>query len=177
MDASVTSEPGDVRNATKLVLPGVGAFDNAMQRLRAQGLAAALDDAVMKLGTPLLGVCLGMQLLGERSEEGSLEGLGWIEAVSRRFPPSDLPVPHMGWNTVVDTTGHMLLRDQPDDPRFYFVHSYYVECRSETHVIATTEYGVRFASMIGKDHIMGVQFHPEKSHRFGMELLNQFAGL
>lgn len=178
VETVVTSDPEVIMGASKVILPGVGAFDNAMRRLEQLDLVAALDEKVREQGTPFLGVCLGMQLLTMRSEEGELPGLGWIDAETRLFDLSDhpeLPIPHMGWNTVQDTGRGPLLVGQADGARFYFVHSYRVQARSEDDVLGVTNYGGEFASVIGHGNIWGVQFHPEKSHRYGMTLLNTFA--
>jgi glutamine amidotransferase len=178
-DAIVTSDPQIISDADKIILPGVGAFDHAMKRLHAMEFISLLNQKVLDGGAACLGICLGMQLLTKGSEEGGLPGLGWIEAQTRRFDldgqPTDLPIPHMGWNTVRDEGRSAVLAGEPDEAKFYFVHSYYVDCRSEEEVFGTTEYGIRFASVIGRDNITGVQFHPEKSHRFGMHLLRNFA--
>jgi glutamine amidotransferase len=174
-ESTITSDPDDVAVATKLILPGVGSFDHAMQRLKLLDLLPVLREKVLSEGIPILGLCLGMQLLTNRSEEGELPGLGWIDAQTRRFDVSDgLPVPHMGWNTVEASAQAGILTDLPEQSRFYFVHSYYVECESEYTVLGTTEYGTRFHSAIGRDNILGLQFHPEKSHRYGQLLLRRF---
>jgi glutamine amidotransferase len=177
--AIVTSDPGTISGAGKIVLPGVGAFDPAMQRLEQLNLLPLLTKRVLEEGVPFLGVCLGMQLLTLGSEEGDLPGLGWIDAQTRRFDVDGasrgLPIPHMGWNSVRSKGRNSILAGQPQDARFYFVHSYFVDCHSDEDVLGTTIYGVRFASVIGRDNIIGVQFHPEKSHRFGMILLRAFA--
>lgn len=178
-ECSISSDPGIVSTASKIILPGVGAFDNAMRRLQALDLIPVLRQRVLDDGVPFLGVCLGMQLLTDGSDEGALRGLGWIEARTRQFDFSEqsqpLPIPHMGWNTVRTEGRSSLLSGQPDESRYYFVHSYYVDCNSERDVLGTTAYGIRFASVIGRDNITGVQFHPEKSHRFGMIMLSAFA--
>lgn len=178
-DAIVTSDPAIISGADKIILPGVGAFDHAMQRLEKLKLVPLLEDRVLNESVPFLGVCLGMQLLTKGSEEGNLPGLGWIDAQTRRFDAKgrseELPIPHMGWNTVRDEGRGWILTGQPENSRFYFVHSYYVQCSSEEDVLGTTNYGIRFASAIGRDNVIGVQFHPEKSHSFGMILLSAFA--
>jgi len=174
-----SGDPEVVRNSSRLVLPGVGAFDRGMRNLRERGLVEALGEAVRSRGAPLLGICLGMQMLTERSEEGAETGLGWIEGGARRFafPPGapGLKVPHMGWNTVRATRASPLLQDLNEDARFYFVHSYYVAPVRAEDVILETTYGIAFASGVARDNVYGVQFHPEKSHRFGMRLLAAFA--
>ena len=177
----VTSKPEDIAAADKLILPGVGAFDNAMTRLHESRLIPVLADRVAA-GTPLLGVCLGMQMLARGSEEGKLAGLGWLDADVVRLRPSGATregrahkVPHMGWNEVSPTKGHPLVNDIDPQARFYFVHSYHVTCRNTEDVLAYADYGGQFVAAVARDNIMGVQFHPEKSHRFGMWLLGNFA--
>ena len=176
--AQITCDPQAVAAASGIVLPGNGSFDACMRNLKATGLVPLLDERVVGAGIPLLGICVGAQMLGNGSEEGGEPGLGWIDATARRFPDlPDLRVPHMGWNTV--------LRANQDDPlaaalephsRFYFVHSYYLETANTEDVILTAHYGLDFAAAIGRGSIRGVQFHPEKSHRFGKRLLDAFAG-
>lgn len=179
VDVTVISDPDAIAAATRIILPGVGSFDHAMAKLRDMSLIEPLTARVIEDGVPFLGICLGMQLLTSGSDEGDLPGLGWVAGRTRRFDfqdlPTTLPVPHMGWNTVQESqSDHRLLADLPNDARFYFVHSYYVECDSPVDIVATTEYGIRFASVIGRRNIAGVQFHPEKSHRFGMKVLSSF---
>jgi glutamine amidotransferase len=180
-DAGATTEAAAVAAADRLILPGVGAFDPAMERLRASDLLEPLRRRVIEQGRPLLGICLGMQLLTEGSEEGQLPGLGWLPATTVRFRfddrSRDLRVPHMGWNTVTWRHGDPLGRAAEDDVRYYFAHSYHVRCRHDEHVLATTEYGGEFHSAVRRDNIRGTQFHPEKSHRYGMDLLRAFAEL
>jgi glutamine amidotransferase len=180
VDSHATSSPDELRKASKIVLPGVGAFDAGMRNLRASGLINALEDRVRRDSIPLLGVCLGMQLLGRRSEEGSLEGLGWISAESKRFVTSpDMPikVPHMGWAYTSATRPAQLLSGMPPNPRFYFVHSYHVVCDDPSDVIAEAEHGSMFCAAVNRGNIWGVQFHPEKSHSFGMQLCRNFAAV
>lgn len=174
-DAQVTSDAADIGRASKLVLPGVGAFDAAMSRIRAAGFIEPLHDKVVHERTPILGICLGMQLLMERSEEGTLSGFGWIRGSVRRFQPSSgHPVPHMGWNRVVLRRETALTREMEDEPRFYFVHSYYVQCDDPADVMLTATYGLEFCAAVARGNIFGVQFHPEKSHRYGLRLFRNF---
>ena len=177
--SSATSDPAEIARADKIILPGVGAFDGGMRRLTELGLVQVLNEKALQKGTPVLGVCLGMQLLTRRSEEGSLPGLGWIDGdtVRFRFEPKDskLKVPHMGWNTVSVRQPGTLFRDVSGEARYYFVHSYHVVCNDPKDVLTTTEYGYPFVSAIERGTIMGAQFHPEKSHRFGMAVLKNFA--
>lgn len=176
--ARITSDLAEIRAATALILPGVGSFDHGMFNLAEKGMIPVLREKVLAGGTPFLGICLGMQLLTKQSEEGSREGLGWVEASTVRFVFPELqprpPVPHMGWNTVVPGAGEGLFRGLEGAPRFYFVHSYHVSCERDDLVIGTTGYGRPFVSALRKGNIVGTQFHPEKSHRFGMTLLRNF---
>lgn len=173
--AEVSSDPATIRKADRLILPGVGHFDAGMANIRGRGLVEVLDEKVLKDKTPILGICLGMQLLGERSLEGDMPGLGWIPSESLKFSSDSLRVPHMGWNTVKPANGHWLFEGEPEDMRFYFVHSYHVVTKHPEHRIASSTYGIEFSAAVGRDHILGVQFHPEKSHKFGMQLLRNFA--
>lgn len=177
--AVVSSDPLVIGNAKKLILPGVGAFDGGMKNLESGGLLQVLNKRVLEDKTPILGVCLGMQLLGMRSEEGQLPGLGWLDAESIRFnfqnTNTNLKIPHMGWNQIIVHQDNTLFADFDAGNRFYFVHSYHVVCSNPDNVLASTSYGIDFTSAIVKANIMGVQFHPEKSHRFGMRLMKNFA--
>lgn len=171
------STPSEIKNAGALLLPGVGAFDVAMGALREGGFIEPLRRRVSEDKVPILGICLGMQLLGHRSEEGEAEGLGLIDAEFVKFSfaqPSSLKVPHMGWNTLNIVRDNPLIEAGAGEQRFYFVHSYHARCAHEDDVIATSDYGGPFVAAYGRDHIYGVQFHPEKSHRFGMRLLRNF---
>lgn len=174
--AEITSDLQKIRDARKILLPGVGAFDAAMKQINETGLREVLTTKATVDKVPVLGICLGMQLMTNASEEGVLPGLGWIDAVTRRFPASPgLKVPHMGWNILKPLWSHALLNDLPEEPRFYFVHSYFVTTSLPAETIATTSYGSDFAAVIARDNIMGAQFHPERSHRFGARLLENFA--
>lgn len=177
VDSEITGDIEKIEKATKLLLPGVGAFDAAMERINSSGFKNVLDKKVLQDKVPVLGICLGMQLLTNSSEEGKLPGLGWIPAktIKFNFENNNIKIPHMGWNSVKLTKPHMLTDSLPDDPRFYFVHSYYVQAEDKNDVLATTHYGIDFHSMLQKENIMGAQFHPEKSHKFGMKLLENFA--
>jgi len=176
---SIESDPERIARAHKLILPGVGTFDAAMDRIgRVPGLREVLDMKALSECIPILGVCLGMQLLTYGSEEGSLPGLGWIPGAAYRFPnAAGLKVPHMGWSNVVPISTNSLTVDLGEDARFYFVHSYYVRAEDSAHVLLRTRYGIEFDSGICRANIFGLQFHPEKSHRFGMKLLRNFANL
>lgn len=177
VESQITADPAQILAASKLVLPGVGAFDAGMRSLNESGMVPALHEQVLRRRTPVLGICLGMQLMTTRSDEGTLTGLGWIDADTVRFPESPdraIKVPHMGWNLVKPAKASALLEGVPADARFYFVHSYLVRCRERTDVLMTAEHGVCFDAGFERDNVMGVQFHPEKSHRFGMWLLKNF---
>ena len=174
----ITPDVETIREATKVILPGVGAFDNAMERINCDGLRDVLDRKALVERVPVLGICLGMQLLTRGSEEGELPGLGWIAALTRRFPNQPgLKVPHMGWNLVRPSTPSELSQGFDEGTRFYFVHSYYVSVDDSQNSIFKTTHGVEFNSAIQNGNIYGAQFHPEKSHRFGMRLLKNFADL
>jgi glutamine amidotransferase len=183
VQAVVTAEPAGIERADKLLLPGVGAFDTAMIRIKQQGLLDLLNKKVLVEKVPILGICLGMQLLTDSSEEGTLPGLGWIPArtlvFNERLDTMHYKVPHMGWNTVEKHTESPLTAgfESFEEPRFYFVHSYFVQCDNDRHSILKTAYGLRFDSAIQNGNIYGVQFHPEKSHTFGMQLFRNFARL
>jgi imidazole glycerol-phosphate synthase subunit HisH len=176
-DSQITADPSLLEKADKLLLPGVGAFDAGIDNLTRSGLIPLLNRRVIADRVPVLGICLGMQLMTLRSEEGERTGLGWIDAEAVRFQPADvsLKVPHMGWNLVHRVRSGALTDDLPEDSRFYFVHSYLVRCRSDDDVLLRTHYGVDFHSGFHHGNVWGVQFHPEKSHRFGMHLLRNFA--
>jgi glutamine amidotransferase len=180
-EAKLSSAPADIEQADKLILPGVGSFDSGAKNLHAFGLVPVLSTKVLDKKTPILGICLGMQLFTRKSEEGQLPGLGWIDAETVRFRienrPEKLKVPHMGWNTVQIKREAGLFDHMFPDPRFYFVHSYHLVCHNEDDILSTTFYGYEFASSFGNANILGVQFHPEKSHKFGMKLLKNFVEL
>lgn len=177
--ATIEAEPAVIHKAKKLVLPGVGAFDTAMSCInKVSGLREVLDYKALVECTPILGICLGMQLLTGSSEEGSELGLGWIPGRTFRFPKKiGLKVPHMGWNNAVPNTPSPLTSQVGNDSRYYFVHSYYVQVESPEHSLMRTHYCIDFDSAIGYNNIYGVQFHPEKSHSFGMKILKNFAEL
>jgi glutamine amidotransferase len=179
--AQITSDPGAVAAADKLILPGVGAFDTGMANLAELGLVEPLRRRALDDAAPVLGICLGMQLLLEGSEEGRLAGLGWVRGRCRRFQfagaDSQLKVPHMGWNEVRPSRRDSLFGDLADDAGFYFVHSYYAVCDDEADVLARTTHGHDFASAVQRGNIFGTQFHPEKSHKHGLRVLKRFAEL
>jgi len=177
--AVVTSSADDLRRAQKLIMPGIGAFDAGMNRLMDSGLIPILTERVMVDKTPTLGICLGMQLMTRGSEEGQLPGLGWIQATTRRFDRTidpALTIPHMGWNVVKPVKQSRVLDDCPEEPRFYFTHSYYVHCEDPEDRLLSVEHGaLSFDAGFEHGNLIGVQFHPEKSHRFGMWFLKNFA--
>ena len=178
IDAEAADTPEVIARAQSLVLPGVGAFDKAMTTLRERGLVPALDEAVLMRRVPVLGVCLGMQLLARRSDEGRESGLGWIAADVRRIelpPGSTLKVPNIGWLHAQPTRASALFGTVTAEPRYYFDHSYHLVCDDPQDVTATVDYGAHLCCAVEHGHIAGVQFHPEKSHRHGMALLERFA--
>jgi imidazole glycerol-phosphate synthase subunit HisH len=181
VESSISESVQDIENADKLVLSGVGAFDSGMKNISDLGLLSLLNDMVLKDKKPILGICLGMQLFAIKSEEGTSAGLGWINADIVKFnfdnESANLKIPHMGWNLANVHGDSALFRDTIEESRYYFVHSYHLVCEEEENVICTTNYGYEFPSAIEKENIFGVQFHPEKSHRFGMKLLKNFAEL
>lgn len=171
------SDPGTLSQASRVLLPGVGAFDHGMRTLIDGGWVDALRDHAAS-GKPMLGICLGMQLLLESSEEGELPGFGFVAGSVKRFESgSGLRVPHMGWNRAAPAVDHPLFTGLDDDARFYFVHSYYAAPKNNESVLARTEYGHPFASAVTAGNVSGVQFHPEKSHHYGMQLLENFSRL
>jgi imidazole glycerol-phosphate synthase subunit HisH len=177
VNATISDQVDDIMAANALLLPGVGAFADAVDRLRTSGLAEVLVEAAGKRGTPLLGICLGMQLLAEDSEEnGRHTGLGLIPGNVRQLPATDqgLPLPHMGWNEVQPNENSLLFAGIPKGSDFYFVHSYYFQCADAEMIGATCSYGTEFCCAVQHENIMGVQFHPEKSQKFGRQVLESF---
>lgn len=175
--ARIAAEPAVLEEARALILPGVGHFDTGMRNLRSRGLEPVLRRQVLERGVPVLGICLGMQLLARRSDEGQERGLGWIDADVRRFDfpaGTTLPIPHMGWNEL-EVAEPALFRGLEPRPRFYFVHSFHVVADRDSTVAAWATYGYRFAAAVRQAHVFGTQFHPEKSHRFGLAVLKNFA--
>ena len=177
--ATITSDNDLIMAASAIILPGVGAFDNGMTKLKSSGILEPLELQVLRNKIPFLGICLGMQLLFEKSEEGHLNGLGWIPGDVKRFDFSaieqrGLKIPTMGWNEVQLAGNSPLFRGLEEEARFYFVHSYHVVCSSNENALATANYGYPYVSAVQNENIYGVQFHPEKSHRFGMTLFKNF---
>jgi glutamine amidotransferase len=174
--AEIVDSPEKLKEATKILLPGVGAFDQAMKRINESSFRQVLDHKALVEKVPVLGICLGMQLLTRGSEEGVLPGLGWVAADTIRFPKKEgLKVPHMGWNVVMPAKQSKLTENLPDESRFYFVHSFCVHVDDEKNSILKCTYGLTFDAAIQNKNIFGAQFHPEKSHRFGMQLLKNFS--
>jgi imidazole glycerol-phosphate synthase subunit HisH len=178
-DAVISSKVCDIDRAEKLILPGVGAFDNGMKNLKEAGLLGILNEKVIVQKAPVLGICLGMQLLTKRSEEGILPGLGWLDAETVRFKvptgSNGMRIPHMGWNSIQIERSSPLLVDLEEESRFYFVHSYHLVCNQREDSLARTPYGYDFTSIVQRENVYGTQFHPEKSHRYGMKVLDNFA--
>ncbi len=177
--AAVARSTDELEGAERLILPGVGSFDHAMELLQRSGMRDSLDDLVLNRGIPVLGVCVGMQIMAECSEEGVLPGLGWIRASVRKLSGAKdklpLRLPHMGWNDVVPLATSDLFTGLEHDSRFYFLHSYYFNCENSGTALAETDYGLRFACAVHSRNIYGVQFHPEKSHQYGTRLLKNFS--
>jgi len=180
IQVSIARTAADLADCSRLILPGVGAFDHAMQLLEASGMRATLDQLVLGKGVPVLGICVGMQVIARSSDEGSLTGLGWIDGHVRAFRSlqrDELLLPHMGWNDVTPAAGAKLFSQLETDARFYFLHSYFFDCAYGSNVAAVSRYGIEFCSAVHSRNIHGVQFHPEKSHHFGVQLLKNFAEL
>ena len=177
----VAKTPDELRGADKLFLPGVGAFDETMLLLINKGFKEVMDEEVLKNKVPIFGICVGMQVLGNSSDEGELPGLGYINGVVRKFNESLIKgkpkLPHMGWNTINEKSKTSLLNGIDLEIGFYFLHSYYFDCVNISDTLATTNYGQEFASVVCNSNVYGVQFHPEKSHSNGINLLKNFANL
>ena len=181
VQSKISSDVAEIRDASKIILPGVGAFDHAVQKINELNILDVLNQKALIDKVPVLGICLGMQLLTNSSEEGTLNGLGWIPGKTLGFrnytQDSNLKVPHMGWDYVQKGAGCPLTENFYDETKFYFVHSYFVKCENPENSILRTHYGLEFDSGIRKENIFGVQFHPEKSHKYGMRLLENFSML
>ena len=179
-DFLISADKDLILKADKLILPGVGAFDTGMKNLKDMGLIEVLEEKVLIRKAPILGICLGMQLLSETSEEGRINGLGWIKSEVVKFNFSDnmnLKIPHMGWVYPKIHKESKLFTDMFSEPKFYFVHSYYMKVHNNDDLMATANYGTDFAAAVENGNILGVQFHPEKSHKYGMKLLKNFNDL
>jgi len=178
-ETKIARSPGDLQGASKIILPGVGAFDHAMTQLNRSGMRDEFEKQILINRIPVIGICVGMQMLAKSSDEGVIPGLGLVDGVVKKFDASLLKsktrLPHMGWNTINPMSGNQLLAQFSNEARFYFLHSYYFHCNNSGDSIATTEYGIRFSSAVNHKNIYGVQFHPEKSHANGIQLLKNFA--
>jgi imidazole glycerol-phosphate synthase subunit HisH len=178
--AVITADKTEVKKAGKLIIPGIGHFDQCMLNFNKSGFRELVEERVLQGRVPVLGICVGAQMMTAGSEEGAEKGLGWVDAETIRFNIPDQPqlkIPHMGWTDVQLQSPSVLLKDFPQEPRFYFVHSYHFRFSNPAQVIATAHYGYDFPCAFQHRNIFGVQFHPEKSHRFGMKLLENFANL
>lgn len=178
----ISSDIEIIAQADKLILPGVGSFDAAINNLRQSGLVDILNEKVIQEKVPVIGICLGMQIMTNGSEEGKEKGLGWIEAYTLKFNftgyTEKFRIPHMGWNTVVSLKDHPLINNTDlANSRYYFVHSYFVHCNNREDILLTCNYGFDFAAAFQKDNIIGVQFHPEKSHKYGINIFRNFLNL
>jgi len=171
----------ELAGATKIILPGVGAFDHAMNQLEQSGMREKLDELVLKKKLPIIGICVGMQMLAKSSDEGKLPGLGWIDALVKKFDEKSIKyathLPHMGWNDVEPIKENKILKSLEKDAKFYFLHSYYFQCNDHEDSIAVSDYGIKFSCAINKENIYGVQFHPEKSHKYGIQILKNFSNI
>ena len=176
IESRISSHHADFSSSDRLILPGVGHFKHGIEQLEQLGLIDILKKEVLENKKPILGICLGMQMLTKHSEEGNLAGLGFVDAQTKKFELQDatLKVPHMGWNTVVFQKESALTTGISSQPRYYFVHSYFVDCANQDDILCVTQYGQEFVSGFQHQNIFGLQFHPEKSHKFGMELLANF---
>lgn len=174
-----TSE--DLEDVTKIILPGVGSFDYAMTQLNNSGMRDELEKQVLLNKIPIMGICVGMQILAKSSDEGNLPGLGWIDGEVKLFDSSLIPyktrLPHMGWNSIEPIKENVLLEGFNNESRFYFLHSYYFKCNNSEDILSTTDYGIKYSSAVNVNNIYGIQFHPEKSHSNGVRLLHNFANL
>lgn len=181
IEARTAKSAAELEGSTRLILPGVGHFDHAMELLQASGMRSALDQLVLEHKIPVMGICVGMQMLADSSDEGTRPGLGWVDGRVRSFsnwePAAALPMPHMGWNDVQPVAESPLFDGLKENARFYFLHSFFFECARNEDVLAVAKYGSEFGCAVHSDNIFGVQFHPEKSHHFGTRLLQNFAVL
>ena len=181
VEVKIAQKPEDLLGSSKLILPGVGHFDYAMKRFSESGMLNIVDDMVLNKNLPILGICVGMQMLAKSSEEGKMPGLGWIDATVKKidvdFLAQSTRLPHMGWNDVIVKNKNLLLSNLDSNSRFYFLHSYFFEPKFENDSIAYSNYGKNFTCVVNHKNIYGVQFHPEKSHHFGIQLLQNFANI
>lgn len=181
IQTKVAQTADEIVGATKIILPGVGSFDYAMTQLNNSGMRDELEKQVFDIKIPIMGICVGMQMLAKSSDEGNMPGLGWIDGNVKLFDTLLIPyktqLPHMGWNSIEPTKENILLNGLNNQSRFYFLHSYYFDCNNQENILCTTEYGIKYSSAVNKDNIYGIQFHPEKSHNNGVRLLQNFANL
>ena len=176
-EACISKNENEIREAKSIILPGVGSFDNAVKKLQDTGLISTLSELALEHKKPFMGICLGMQLLFKNSEEGLENGLGWIDGTVRKFEQANMnseKIPHMGWNSVIFNPHSPLFKNTNSEIRFYFTHSFHVTDENKSDIIGTTYYGYEFTCAVQKNNIYGVQFHPEKSHRFGLQLMKNF---
>jgi len=174
------ADNGQLLKVSKLILPGVGAFDWAMECLNQSGMREALDELVMEKNIPVLGICVGMQLMAKNSEEGNSSGLGWLNAEVKKFHTekiNDIQIPHMGWNSIINHDNHPLFKNVDQEKGFYFLHSYYFECNDKSYIVGSSKHGLDFTAAVSHRNIYGVQFHPEKSHINGINLFKNFANI
>lgn len=175
----VAHSPKDFKGSTKIILPGVGAFDYAMSQLNSSGMRDEIEKQVLGNKIPIMGICVGMQMLAKSSDEGELPGLGWIDGIVKKFDASKIPfktrLPHMGWNSISPKSSSPLMNGFSNSSRFYFLHSYYFVAYNQDDIISTTDYGINYASAVCSENVFGIQFHPEKSHINGIKLLQNFA--
>lgn len=181
INVKIARKTSDIEGASKIILPGVGAFDYAMSQFNKSGMRDEVENQVFNKKVPVVGICVGMQMMAKKSDEGSLPGLGWIDGNVKLFNPDLIKyqtrLPHMGWNTIRKYRENNLFQGIDDGARFYFLHSYYFDCNNEKDVLCQTEYGINYASAVNRENIFGIQFHPEKSHSNGIQLLSNFAKL
>lgn len=181
IECQVANTPEELLGATKIILPGVGAFDETMGELLASGFKETLDEMVITKKIPIIGICVGMQILGNKSDEGQLHGLGYIDGEIKKFDTNMFThkphLPHLGWNSISIEQSHQIFRDIDVDKGFYFLHTYYFKCNSSINILANTNYGIEFSSAVINNNVFGMQFHPEKSHSNGVQLFKNFAEL
>ena len=177
IDVKIAKNSDDLNNSTKIIIPGVGAFDETMDKLNKSGMKDKLHYYAIEKKIPIMGICVGMQIMGDTSEEGSMPGLGWIPGNIQKLPKKCPRLPHMGWNLISIRKKHKLFLNLDEDARFYFLHSYYFSSLDQSNILSETNYNFDFVSSIHNNNIYGIQFHPEKSHRAGCQLLKNFAEL